>query len=168
MIGSDIMKIIIFILFISMFFSSCNFKREKKQSIFENNTFIIQLNDSASYKGRLSEKSFKVIDSVTKSSFITNYENFNGTETIWNIDVIDKGKITLYFSSKTNEGKIKGVLISPKNIVSHVFSGNIKDGIVIGLSKGNYRIKLVGENFYGKSKITLIGEGDINVYIRDK
>ena len=151
-----------------MFFSSCNFKREKKQSNFENNNFIIQQNDGASYKGRFSEKSLKIIDSVTKSSFIVNYDNFNGTETIWNIDVIDKGEIILYFSSKTNDGKIKGVLISPKNIVSHVFSGNIKDGIIIGLSKGNYRIKLVGENFYGKSKITLIGKGNINVYITDK
>lgn len=162
------MKNIIFILIFSMFFSSCNFKREKKQSNFENNNFIIQQNDGASYKGRLSEKSLKIIDSVTKSSFIINYDNFNGTETIWNIDVIDKGELILYFSSKTNDGKIKGVLISPKNIVSHVFSGNIKDGIIIGLSKGNYRIKLVGENFYGKSKITLIGKGNINVYITDK
>ncbi len=162
------MKNLIFILIFSILLSSCNFKREKNQSNFENNSFIIQQNDGASYKGRFSEKSLKIIDSVTKSSFIVNYDTFNGTETIWNIDVIDKGEIVLYFSSKTNDGKIKGVLISPKNIVSHVFSGNIKDGVIIGLSKGNYRIKLVGEDFYGKAKITLIGKGNINVYITDK
>lgn len=166
--GFDFMKKIIFTLICGLLLFSCNFKREKNKSNFENNAFISKVNDSSSYKLRMSEKSFKIIDSVVKSSFIVDYQNFNGTETIWDINVREKGVINLYFSAKISDGRIKGVLINPNNIVSHVFSQDIRDGIAISLSKGNYRIKLVGEDFYGKSTMTLIGEGDIDVRINDK
>lgn len=154
----------LFVILISLFLLvSCDFGRKKEKSNFENNQFITDIQDGISYKKRDGGSSFRIIDDAIKSSFAVSYLNFNGTETVWIIEVKTEGEIELYFTSKTIEGRVKGVLITPQNIVANVFSGNIKDGIKIGLKEGYYRIKLVGEKFEGKVNMTLIGKGDIMI-----
>lgn len=160
--------LLIIIFIILSFLVCCSlFKKEKKDN-FNDNSYIIKEGDFSSYKSRFSEKTLKTIDGVAKSSFIISYAEFSGTETIWHLENTGKSKLTLYFTSRINEGKIKGVIINEKNIVANVFSEDIKDGLTIGLNTGRYRIKLVGDKFSGKINMTILGEGDIKVYVNEK
>ncbi len=160
-------KVYLFLIVLS-FLSACNFMKKEKPDNYNDNKFIVRETDFPSYKGRLTEKSQKIIDGVTKSTFIVSYDEFNGTETIWFIENKGKSKVTLYFTSRISSGKVKGVFINDKNLVANVFSEDIKDGLELGLRDGIYRIKLVGDKFNGKVKLTLIGEGDMKVYLTEK
>lgn len=160
-------KVFLFLFFLS-FISACNFMKKEKPDNYNDNKFITREVEFPSYKGRLAEKSQKIIDGVTKSTFVVSYDEFNGAETIWHIENKGKSKVTLYFTSRINKGKVKGVFINDKNLVANVFSEDIKDGLELGLGDGIYRIKLVGDKFSGKVNLTLIGEGDMKVYLTEK
>lgn len=162
------MKKIYFVLSLLIFLSACDFMKKEKPDNYNNNKFIVREVEFPSYKGRLAEKSQKIIDGVTKSTFVVSYDEFNGTETVWLVENKGKSKVTLYFTSRITSGKVKGVFINDKNLVSNVFSEDIKDGLELGLKDGVYRIKLVGDKFSGKVNLTFIGEGDMKVYLTEK
>ena len=162
------MKRFYLLLFGLFIFTACDFAKKEKPDNYNDNKFIVREYDFPSYKGRFAEKSQKIVDGVTKSSFIVSYTEYNGTETVWVIDNRGKSKVTLYFTSRVEKGKIKGVFINEKNIVANVFSKDIKDGIELGLGDGIYRIKLVGDKFSGKVNLTLIGEGNMRVFLTER
>lgn len=91
------------------------------------------------------------------------YGGFFGVDTIWILNSKDDEDITLDYDSKVNSGDFKAVLVNPKGEIENILEGTDKGNKTIKLTKGEYRVKLVGNDANGKVKLSIAQNKNVEI-----
>lgn len=121
-------------------FSGCN---NDQKLYYDNDKKISQSSDNFSYMTRSEE-------SQSNNETSIKFSSFDGSDTIWNIEVEEDSNITFEYETNITGGKCKGVLITPEDKIEKIFEGSENNENIISLNKGNYRFKLVGLSAKGE------------------
>jgi uncharacterized protein YceK len=148
-------SLLIVIFAVMVLMNGCSTVSEKQKSMYENNALIDEAGDSYSFINRTGQ--------TTDSKMDIQFGNFYGSQTIWSINAAKQGEIKIDFDSNVNSGKFKGVLISEGGEITNIFEGTQKGSqMVVKVSEGKYRFKIVGNNANGKAVVEFTLDKDMS------
>lgn len=153
----------IFIIFLISFIEGCNMSYNRN-TVYGN---IYNDNDKIS---QISENHIYTTASTTKDSdrnLSLKYSGFLGVDAIWSINSKEDGEITLDYDSKVNSGDFKVVLVYPNKDIENILVGADSGSKTIKLSKGEYVLKIVGNNANGNVKLTIIQSKNAEIAIME-
>ena len=143
-----VISILILFLSLTFIFAGCSKVSSYQESIYSDESKIINEADSYSYLIRTGS---------TKDNISTvGFKTFNGMETIWTIDTEEEGTLTIEYNTVINQGKFKLVLIDSNNNVQTIVEQDGSGTASIELKKGKSRLKIVGVDAQGEIQATLI------------
>ena len=125
-------------LFTLLIIGGCQANKETSHKQFINDKEIVANDDS-----------FKFSDSDEKqydANGLVTHTTFDGLNTLWLVSVSAEDNIKINFDTKLTKGELKMVVTAPDKSVKTVFEGSKKGEFSEKLTKGKYKIKLVGDN----------------------
>lgn len=148
--------IILAVILFSLVIYSFNPKNQFKDIYTDENKICAEY-DSYSFYNRTGTTNNK------KNHLEISYKGFDGMQTIWIIQAQKPCKIEMDFDSEVKRGKFKTVLISPEKRVITMFEQTKKGTRSEDLSKGEYRIKIVGQNAKGHISMTILNNDSMRL-----
>lgn len=139
--------------------TGCNVNDYQK-NIYSDNSKIVKEGDSYTFKNRLG--------STTKDEINIKFSTFYGMQTIWIIEASKEGVLTINYESQIKNGDFKTVLISPDDVVSHIFEQSENGNTTLNIPKGKSRIKIVGNGANGEVAITIKPDENMQIRISGK
>ena len=135
--------------------TGCSSVANYKNSIFDDESKIINQGDSYTYLTRLGK-------SIGNEAGIE-FTSFSGTDTIYRIVSDGENAVVFSFESIVDKGDFKVVLITPDDEVINIVDG-IKEGSeTILLKEGTSRIKLVGKKAKGEIKLKIESGENVDI-----
>ena len=145
----------ILILSLAFIFTGCSKVSSYQESIYSDESKIINEADSYSYLTRTG---------TTKDNKSTvRFKTFNGMETIWTINTEEEGTLTIEYNTVIKQGKFKLVLIDPNNDVQTIIEQPGSGTASIEMKKGKSRIKIVGLDAQGEIQAILSASKNMKV-----
>ena len=130
-----------------------------ERNIYNNEEKIVSESDSYSYLRRKLENE--------KNNMDFEFVEFTGIDTVYNIQSTKEGVIELQYKSEILKGKFKILLITPKNEIITVLSGNSKGNSKIKIESGESKIRIVGYKSTGNFTMNVISTDDIDIKISE-
>lgn len=145
------------------FINGCNMSYNRNNvynNIYNDNDKIAQINGNHVYTTAGTTK-----DSDKNLSL--KYSGFLGVDAIWRINSKEDGEITLDYDSKVDCGDFKVVLVNPKKDIENILIGTDHGSKTLKLSKGEYVLKLVGNNANGNVKLAISQSKNAEIVIME-
>ncbi len=158
----QMMRVILMILIMvsTSLLYGCN-TNEQKSSIYDNNDKILQDGDSFSFTDRIGKTDENRLD--------IRYNRFYGVQTIWVIKVEKPGVINVDYASEVTSGDFKVVLETPEQELIRIVEdkGKRQGSHKLNATAGTYKIKIVGKNAFGRIKVDLETESEVEIIVQD-
>ena len=89
--------------------------------------------------------------------------NMSGMETLWDVEVSTKSKVTFEYDLTVSSGDFKIVLIGPEKEVQTLVEGTDSGKVTKALEAGTYRLKVVGRKAKGALQFEVLESENIHV-----
>lgn len=127
-----------------------------QRSLYSDDEKISNQSDSYSYSNRIRNSDSKYKQNIK-------YSDFYGDDTVWIISSKEDSNLSLSYDNELSSGEFKAVLIDDNRNVQTLFSGSKSGQDNIKLSKGDYRLKVVGKNAQGQIHLSINEDNNIEI-----
>ncbi|MDP3386748.1 MAG: hypothetical protein Q8S24_05910 [Eubacteriales bacterium] len=127
--------------------TGCNTLTAAQKNAIENDRYVLRDNDSYRFTFRQSRRSPESCD--------MSFRLFYGVYTVYDLDVKENDTVHIDFESVSTSGQFKTVIVTPENEIVTLTEGNGKGRLSLDLTKGTYKIKIVGKDAQGSVAINL-------------
>lgn len=130
-----------------------------ERNIYNNEEKIVSKGDSYSYLRRKLESE--------ENNMNFKFVEFTGIDTAYTIESTKEGIIKLQYDSEILDGEFKILLITPKNEIVNILSGNSKGDINIKIESGQSKIRIVGYKSTGSFKMNVISSDGVGIKLSE-
>ncbi|NLC45119.1 MAG: hypothetical protein GX783_12670 [Clostridiales bacterium] len=139
--------------------AGCSSVVSHQDSIFDNDSKIIAQGDSHTYKSRLGN----IADKETEIKF----NSFSGSDTIYRIISDGESDAIFNFSSISDKGDFKVVLITADDEIINIVNGTGEGSESISIEDGTSRVKLIGKKAKGEIKLKIESGENVDIKVVD-
>ena len=139
--------------------AGCSSVVSHQDSIFDNDSKIIAQGDSHTYKSRLGN----ITDKETEIKF----NSFSGSDTIYRIISDGESDAIFNFSSISDKGDFKVVLITADDEIINIVNGRGEGSESISIEDGTSRVKLIGKKAKGEIKLKIESGENVDIKVVD-
>lgn len=139
--------------------AGCSSVVSHQDSIFGNDSKIIAEGDSHTYKSRLGN----ITDKGTEIKF----NSFSGSDTIYRIISDGESDAIFNFSSISDKGDFKVVLITADDEIINIVNGTGEGSESISIEDGTSRVKLIGKKAKGEIKLKIESGENVDIKVVD-
>ncbi|MBV1756613.1 MAG: hypothetical protein KMY55_02095 [Dethiosulfatibacter sp.] len=127
--------------------TGCNTLTAAQRNAIENDRYVLRDSDSYRFTFRQSKRSPESCD--------MSFKLFYGVYTLYDLDVSENETVLIDFESVATSGQFKTVIVTPEDEIVTLAEGNDKGKLSLNLTKGTYKIKIVGKDAQGSVAINL-------------